>query len=298
MTETAIKKRPARRRDSVGFKIAAYLFMALFALWVLVPFYVILVTSFTSLNELMSSISFIWFPKEGISFDGYKTILFEDILAVGGMSSLFRGFLNTMWMTVPPLLVGLFVSGLAGYAYAKLKFRASNTLYMLTLATMMIPGAVMTMPSYLFYDAIGWSQGPLPMMIPALFGGAGTVFFMRQFLSGIPSDLIDAGKIDGMSYFGMYVKIMIPLSIPAFLAQGILGFVGGYNNYLGPLLYLNGRVELYTLQLALSVLQGVYYADQSVQCASAVIALIPILIVYIVCQKFFIEGVAASGMKD
>lgn len=121
---------------------------------------------------------------------------------------------------------------------------------------------------------------------------------MRQFFSGIPGDLIDAGKIDGMSYFGMYVKIMIPLSIPAFLAQGILGFVGGYNNYLGPLLYLNGRVELYTLQLALSVLQGVYYADQSVQCASAVIALIPILIVYIVCQKFFIEGVAASGMKD
>ena len=301
MTKAATEKKNTgepRRYEGLAFKIVAYIFLALFCLWVLVPFYVIIVTSLTSITELMSSIRFIWFPQEGVRFESYYTVLFDDILAVGGMSSLLRGFLNTMWMTVPPLLISLFVSGLAAYSYAKLNFKAKNTLYMITLATMMIPSAVLTMPSYLFYDAIGWSQGPLPLVIPTLFGNAGTVFFLRQFFAGIPSDLIDAGKIDGMGYFSMYVKIMLPLSVPAFLAQGILGFVGGYNNYLGPLLYLNGQVELYTLQLSLSVLNGIYYADQSVQCASAVIAILPILVIYLICQKFFIQGVAATGLKD
>ena len=301
MTEAVAEKKNAgrtRSRDGLVFKIVAYIFLALFCLWVLVPFYVIIITSLTSVTEIMSSIRFIWFPREGVSFESYYTVLFDDILAVGGMSSLLRGFLNTMWMTVPPLLVNLFVSGLAAYSYAKLNFRAKNVLYIITLATMMIPSAVMTMPSFLFYDAIGWSQGPLPLMIPTLFGSAGTVFFLRQFFAGIPSDLIDAGKIDGMGYFSMYGKRMLPLSVRAFLAQGFLGFVGGYNNYLGPLLYLNGKVELYTLQLSLSVLQGIYYADQSVQCASAVIAILPLLIIYLVCQKFFIQGVAATGLKD
>ena len=300
-TDTRKEKRRSRAyrlREGLSFKIVSYVFLALFCVWVLLPFYVIVITSLTSITELMSSIRFIWFPKEGISFEGYNTVLFDDMLAVGGMSSLLRGFLNTMWMTVPSLFVNLFVSGLAAYSYAKLNFKAKNTLYMITIATMMIPSAVMTMPSYLFYDAIGWSQGPLPIIIPTMFGSAGTVFFLKQFFSGIPTDLIDAGKIDGMGYFSMYIKIMLPLSVPAFLAQGILGFVGGYNNYLGPLLYLNGRVEMYTLQLSLSVLQGIYGSDQSVQCASAVIAILPLLVIYLVCQKFFIQGVAATGLKD
>ena len=190
MTKAATEKKNTgepRRYEGLAFKIVAYIFLALFCLWVLVPFYVIIVTSLTSITELMSSIRFIWFPQEGASFESYYTVLFDDILAVGGMSSLLRGFLNTMWMTVPPLLISLFVSGLAAYSYAKLNFKAKNTLYMITLATMMIPSAVLTMPSYLFYDAIGWSQGPLPLVIPTLFGNAGTVFFLRQFFAGIPT---------------------------------------------------------------------------------------------------------------
>lgn len=299
MTDTMTKTKThvrGKKHDSPVFKIVAYIFLALYTLAILVPFYVIIVTSLTTFEELMSRLEFIWIPEQW-SLEAYRTVLLDDRLAINGVSSLLRGFFNTLWMTVPTMLVGLFVSGLAAYAYSKLRFKASNTLYMITLATMMVPTAVLTLPSYLYYDFLGWSHGPLPILIPGLFGSAGTVFFLRQFFAGIPDDLIEAGKLDGMGYFAMYVKIMIPLSVPAFLAQGIFAFVSGYNNYMGPMLYLTDRQMLWPLQLALGQLQAMYGDDNAVQCASAMVSLVPLIIVYLVCQKFFIQGVAAAGLK-
>ena len=296
MTNTAVTNvKREKKHDSPVFKTVAYIFLALYTLAILVPFYVIIVTSLTTYEELMSKLEFIWIPEKW-SLEAYVTILLKDRLAVNGVSSLLRGFFNTLWMTVPTMLIGLFVSGLAAYSYSKLRFKAKNVLYMTMLATMMIPGAVMTMPSYLYYDFLGWSHGPLPLIIPGMFGGAATVFFLRQFFSGIPDDLIEAGKLDGMGYFAMYVKIMIPLSVPAYIAQGIFAFVGGYNNYMGPMLYLIDNQMLWTLQLALGQLQA-QYGDQPIQCAAAMVSLMPLIIIYIICQRFFIQGVATAGLK-
>lgn len=292
------KERKKRKStEGLAFKIVAYCFLALFTLVVLVPFYVILITSFTSYEEIMSKLEFIWFPQN-FSFEAYRAVLVEDRLAINGVSSLLRGFFNTMWQVIPTMCVSLFVSGLAGYAYAKLQFKAKNWLYFLTLSTMMIPGATLTMPAYLYYDALGWSHSVLPIMIPGMFGGAATIFFFRQFFMGIPTSLFEAAKLDGMGYFRMYVQIVIPLAVPAFLAQGIFAFVGGYNNYMGPMLYLIDNQSLWSLQLALGQMQAQYGSDQAIQCASAVVALVPLLIVYIFCQRFFIQGVATAGLKD
>lgn len=277
--------------------ILSYIFLAVYSLVVLIPFYVIISTSFISLQEQMLTTQFKWFPDEWV-LDAYVTVLVNDTTAVNGVSSILRGFFNTIWMSVPTAVIGLFVSGLAAYAHAKLQFRAKNVLFSITLATMMVPSAVLTLPSYLYYDAIGWSNGPLPLIIPGMFGGASMVFFMRQFFAGIPTDLIEAGKLDDMGYFKMYVTIMVPLSVPAFLAQGIFAFVSSYNNYMGPLLYLSLKRDLWTLQLALGLIQSQYSYNKAVQCASAVVALVPIVIVYLVCQRFFIQGVAAAGMKE
>ena len=163
------EKKKRKKINSLAFKIVAYLFLVIFLLCVLVPFYVILATSFTSYEEIMSTLEFIWWPDK-VSFEAYTAVLIEDRLAINGMSSLLRGFINTMWQVIPTMLGGLFVSGLAAYAYSKLHFKAKNVLYVLTLATMMIPGAALTMPTYLYYDALGWSHSVLPIMIPGLFG--------------------------------------------------------------------------------------------------------------------------------
>jgi multiple sugar transport system permease protein len=133
-------------------------------------------------------------------------------------------------------------------------------------------------------------------MIPGMFGAAACVFFMRQFFAGIPDSLIEAAKLDGLGFIGIFFQIMVPLSVPALLAQGLLGFIGGYNDYFGPLIYLQSN-ELYSLQIALSVFANVYGDEQNVVMAGTIIALIPTLIIYFIAQDFFIEGIATSGIK-
>ena len=138
----------------------------------------------------------------------------------------------------------------------------------------------------------------MPLIIPGLFGSAGTMFFLRQFYTGVPKELFEAGKLDGMGHFRMYIQIMLPLTVPAFLAQFIFSFVNGYNNYASPLLYLNGIEELYPMQLAMSNLQKQFSGMGSpVICAFALIGLLPPITIFLVCQKFFIQGVAVTGLK-
>lgn len=295
MIRNKSKKKKEGLESSI-LKVVAYAYFIVFALCVLIPFYVMFKDSITTQAEAIAKLKFAWFPKQGITLQAYMTALVSDVLQAYNITIL-RSFWNTMWQTLPSLLCSLFVSGLAGFAYAKLDFPGKEKFFMATLATMMIPGAVMTMPSYLFFDAIGWSNSVLPLIIPGLFGGATTIFFLRQFFKGIPTALLDAAKIDGMGFMGMYVKIMIPLAKPAFISQFIFGFIGGYNSYMGPLLYLNGRIELYPLQMALTLFRSIYVAEPPVIAAFTILALVPLLIIYIFMQRYFVEGIAASGVK-
>ena len=290
------ENRAPKSRGRRLMQVLAYVWFILFTLCVLLPFYVVLKKSFTSEKEMLSTMRFEWFPQMGATVEAFKTALFSDVLNAYGIN-IFRSFFNTLWQGVPTLLIGLFVSGLAAFAYAKLDFPGKKILFSVTLATMMIPGAVMTMPSYIFYDSIGWSHTVLPVMIPGMFGGAITVFFLRQFFAGIPTDLVEAAKIDGMGFMRIYTSIMIPLAKSAFLAQFIFGFIGAYNNYMAPLLYLNGQTTLYPLQMALSLFRGIYSGNEAVVAAFTVLALLPLLLVYVFLQKYFVEGIATTGVK-
>lgn len=288
-----------KNRASVGSviaKIVTYFYFILFSLCILIPFYIMLKNSVTSEVENLTSMKFSWFPKMGITFDAYDTALNSNILDAYGISIL-RGFYNTLWQTIPTLLIGLFVSGLAAFAYSKLRIPGKNKFFMITLATMMIPGAVLTMPAYVYYDSIGWSNTVLPIIIPGMFGSATTIFFLRQFFKGIPTDLLDAARLDGLGFMGMYTRIMIPLAKPAFISQFIFGFIGGYNNYMGPLLYLNGQPDLYPLQMSLTLYRSIYGGEPAIVAALTILALLPLLLIYIFMQRFFVEGIATSGIK-
>ena len=187
-------------------------------------------------------------------------------------------------------------SSVSAYAFAKLKFKGKNLMFALLLFTMMLPGIVMLIPSYILFDALYLTDTYFPLMAPAMFGSAACVFFLRQFFSGIPDEVIDAAKLDGLSYPGIYWKIMLPLSLPAVFAQAILGFVAGYNDYLAPLIYLTSP-EKYTLQIALQFFSGSTLKDLPTVMAGAVLALLPTTLIYVFAQKYFVEGIAITGLK-
>lgn len=278
-------------------KTLIYVVLMLFALWIFIPFSLVLVTSLKTASEA-NSLNFKWWPEEGFTLQGYQAVFeYTTGSAIEGVPLLIMGFFNTLWIILPPTILGLFCSSLSAYAFAKLRFKGKNWLFSLLLLTMMIPGTILLTPSYIIFNQIGWVDTPLPLMIPGMFGAATCVFFMRQFYMGIPTELLEAAKLDGMGYFTMFWKIMVPLSVPALLAQGLLGFIGGYNDYLGPLIYLQSP-EMYTLQITLNLLKDKFsLRNVPAMMAATIISIVPTITLYLVAQKYFVEGIATSGMK-
>lgn len=297
MTDTnVIETIVPRKRLNKGASWVVYVILIFYALVIILPFFIIISTSLKTWQEASSS-DFHLFPQNGWDISGYREVFTYRANYEASLPTIIRSFLNTLMYIIPPTLLGLFTSSIAGYAFAKLRFKAKNLMYTALLATMMIPGIICLAPTYAIYDMLGWVDTPLPLMIPGMFGAAACVFFMRQFYMGIPDSLVEAAKIDGAGYFQIFFRIMVPLSIPALMAQGILGFVGGYNDYFNPLIYLQSS-DMYTLQVALRSFAGVYVSEPNVVMAGTIIALIPTLIIYFIAQNYFVEGIVASGIKQ
>ena len=289
------KMRSQKTRKIIS-QVVIYAILVLYAAIIIFPFLVVLITSLKTYQDA-THIPFEWVPSMGFTGDNYVEVFTYNPQMNAAMSSIIQGFLNTLMYIIPPTLIGLFTSSISAYAFSKLRFRAKNWMYSVLLGTMMIPGMITLAPQLSLYDMIGWIDTPLPLMIPGMFGAAACVFFMRQYYVGIPDSIIEAAKIDGLGFLGIFFRIMVPLSVPALLAQGLLGFIGGYNDFMGPLLYL-GPANLQTLQLALRTLASTYGDEPNVIMAACIVALVPMLIVYFVCQKFFINGIIAGGLKD
>ena len=281
----------ARRRKELLRKTIIYAGLILFSLFVLFPFAIMLISSFKHKEETIGS--FTWWPEMGFTLQGYENA-FEK---VASSTSIVEGFFNTLWIIIPPTIIGLLVSTLAAYAFAKMRFRGKKVMFGLLIATMMVPGIATLVPSYIIYDYLGITvDAPFfPLMVPGMFGAAACVFFMRQAIFAIPDSVIEASRIDGIGPFGCFVKIVLPLVKPALLSQGVLGFVAGYNDYFGPLIYLKSDYQ--TLQIAVSVFSDRYSGDWSSILAANVVAIIPTVLIYIFVQKYFIEGITAGGEK-
>lgn len=297
----AVKKKirtvKSRRRKENIKLVFDYAFLILIAIFILLPFYVILITSFKT-NPEATSLPFTWLPQEAWNFKSYAEVLLEDVSGGSrGVSSILVGFKNTMIITIPSTLMGLLTSGLSAYAFAKLRFRGKKIGFSLLLLTMMFPGIVMLVPSYMIYDKLGLvGDSFFPLMVPGMFGAAAAVFFLRQYFQGIPNELLEAATIDGMGELGIFFKIMVPLSKPAFITQAILGFIGGYNDYFGPLLYLQNPKK-YTLQIALRFFEGTNVGNWPTVMAGAVVSLIPTILIFVFAQRYFVEGITRTGIK-
>lgn len=281
----------ARRRKEWLRKLIIYSGLVLFALFVLFPFAIMVISSLKHKEETIGG--FTWWPKMGLTLRGYANAFKK----VASSTSIIEGFFNTLWIIIPPTLVGLLTSTLSAYAFAKLRFRGKKVMFGLLIATMMVPGIATLVPSYIIWDYLGVTvDAPfVPLMIPGMFGAAACVFFMRQSINAIPDSVIEASRIDGIGPFGCFVKIVLPLIKPSLLAQGVLGFVGGYNDYFGPLIYLKSDYQ--TLQIAVSVFSDRYSGDWPSILAANIVAIIPTILIYIFVQRYFIEGITAGGEK-
>ncbi|WP_214627708.1 carbohydrate ABC transporter permease [Paenibacillus agaridevorans] len=267
-------------------RLSAYVFLIVGTVFMLLPFLWMFSTSL-KLEGKVFEYPIRWIP-EPIEWSNYVTVLTE--------APLFGGLMNTLIIILPPMFVGLLTSALAAYAFAKLRFPGREFLFVALLTTMMIPGVVTMIPTFILFKTIGWLDSWKPLMIPGLFGSAACVFFLRQYFRTIPSELEDAAKIDGLNPFGVFVRIMLPLSKPALAAQGIFGFLGGYNDFLGPLIYINSP-EKFTLQLVLASFQGYYVSNWTLIMAGSVLALIPTVILFFFAQRYFVEGITMTGLK-
>jgi multiple sugar transport system permease protein len=297
------KKTKINQNPLVTFGI--YFALIFFLLFTMLPFYVIIANSITPTLEISDAASFVAIPSS-IDLLGFTQIftfgnnLIKEFMVFENVSRILTGFYNMFWQVVPKSIISLFVSGLAGYSYCKLKFKLKNFMFAFMLTTMMIPMATMTFVSFTFYVKLGWYKTVLPLIVPGLFGGAGTIFFMKQFFEGVPTEILEAARIDGLGEISIYFKIAMPLAMPAFISQFILTFIGGYNSYTGPLLYLDNLHELYPLQLVLQKsLTANIGASRNEQFVSSivVIAILPILLIYLFGQKFFISGITSGAVK-
>lgn len=282
-----------RKVKTVFSAILNHVIVVLFAAFVIIPLYVVIITSFKTTAEANGTI-FHWWPKEGFAIDGYIKIFTTNQVN----RNLIRAFGTTLWMYVPTIIVGVFVSAMAAYGFAKMDFFLNKPIFAILMSSLTLPNSVGMIASIVIYNGIGWMGTPLPLMIPRMMGSIGIVFFLRQFYMGLPDDLIGAARVDGLGDYGIFLRIALPLSMPALGSQFILTFIAAYNDYLGPLYYLIGNPELYPLQLSLSYWRTNSNPDWSVLMAGAMVATIPMLCLYLLSQKFILKGVAiTSGLK-
>ena len=291
--EPAVKQ---RKKVKIS-RIVIYAILGIWTLFLFLPVYTLIISSITPAEEASAS-TFTWFPKHP-TLQPYADLFVHDpYIARVGLPTLVYGFINTMWITLLPVVIGLIVTGLSAYAYSKLSFPGQKIIFKIAFAVSMIPLGAFSVISYLYYDLLGWTESALPLIIPGLFGSMNTVFFLKMYYETVPNEILEAARIDGKGTFGVFFSMLLPLAVPAFIAQFIFGFVGGYNSYMGPLLYLpQDDASTWTLQLALSKMQEIFPNDANIRCASMLLGMVPLVILYAFCQKLFIEGIAVGGVK-
>lgn len=208
-----------------------------------------------------------------------------------------RAYFNSFYIAAVVVVVQLITASMAGYAFAKLKFRGHNLLFILFLATMMIPSQVTMIPLFIIMKNLGLLGSHMSLILPAALFNAFGVFLMRQFISSLPGELEEAATIDGASVPQIFFRIILPLVKPSLSAFGIFVFLGQWNNFLYPLIFLN-KTETFTVPLMLNFFKGTYATDYPLLMAGTVISILPVLVVYLFFQKQIIQGIAITGMKN
>ena len=266
-------------------KVLLYIFLILMAAVMLLPFLWMLSASLKQDRDVFT------FPIQWIPADPE----WSNYQKIWTQIPLLTYILNTVKLTIIVTLLQLFTSSFAAYAFSKLRFKGRNALFLGYIATIAVPWQAYMVPQFMMLRGMGLNNTHLAIIILQAFSAFG-VFLMKQFYEGVPTELCEAARIDGMTEYGIYAKIMLPLAKPAISTLTIFTFVNTWNDFLGPYIYLT-RDNLKTIQLGLRSFIGQYSSEYGLIMAGSVVTMIPVIAVFLALQKYFVEGVASSGLK-
>lgn len=270
-------------------KVFTWLALVFGSLVFMVPFYVMIVMALKTPNEIATTSAWSW-PKD-LTWENFGLVLSNPNVSF----QLF--FKNTITIAGLSTLGILVSSSLVGFAFARLKFRGRDRLFILLLSTMMLPGIVTLIPTFLLYKHLNWIDTFLPLWVPAWFGGgAFNIFLLRQFFMGIPRELDEAALLDGASYSTVFWRVIIPLSKPALATVGIFSFIYTWRDFQGPLIFLNSP-EKQTLELGLQTYRSLNNEQWNLMMAGAVLVMIPLILLFLVGQRWFVKGIVLTGGK-
>ena len=294
MASTTITRELATPRDAIASSTRPprrvlsdwWLYPLLIALSItfLIPFAWLVLTSFKPTSELFAGTLL---PSR------FTTEHYQDVFA---NSPVVRWFGNTLLVSVLAVVSVVFSSALVAFGFARLRFRGRNVLFALVIATYMLPVGVTLIPTFLIWNQLNAVGTFFPLWAGNLFGSAFYIFMLRQFLLTIPQDLADAARVDGAGYFRIFWDIMLPLVRPALVAVAIFEFQAKWNDLLNPLIYLN-RPAMYTMALGLTSFKTEFEMQWGIWMAASVIFTLPMIILFFLAQRFFVEGVAMTGIK-
>ncbi|HZT44115.1 MAG TPA: carbohydrate ABC transporter permease [Chthonomonadaceae bacterium] len=262
--------------------------VALGAVLFLLPILFLFVTAFKPDSEI---IKFQGLVPHHATLDNFRQILSspEEI-------PIFRWFANSVFISSMVTLLVLTVDSLAAYALARLDLPGKRWVFALIVGTLMVPGQILLVPVYLILNRLGWLDTPLALIVPAGAGAFG-VFLLHQFFLSIPKDLEEAATLDGCGRFGIFWRIVLPLSKAALATLGIFTFIGSWNDFLGPLVFLDS-VDKYTLPMGIALFQTSYFVEYGLTLAASVLCTIPALIAFLLFQRAIVKSIALTGLTD
>jgi multiple sugar transport system permease protein len=285
-TTPSITRRKKRRTPgSIAATVAVYAALIVLALLFLVPFYLIVRNSLSSEADLTSS-HWTFFPSS-LHWGNFKELFTDIPMSTGLKNSAIIGIVQTGGQIV--------LASMAGYGLARIPYRHANKVFYAILGTLMIPAAVTFVPSYVLVSSLGWVSTLRGLMIPGLFSGF-AAFLFRQYFLNFPKELEEAGRVDGLNYWGAYWRIVVPNSLNFFAAIGVITFIGNWNSFLWPLVIGQSDTSE-TVQVVMSTFITAQTINLHELFAAAAIAILPLVLIFIFLQRYLVQGVAQTGIK-
>ncbi|MFV0503852.1 MAG: carbohydrate ABC transporter permease [Lachnospirales bacterium] len=209
----------------------------------------------------------------------------------------FRYLRNTLIIVVSSVLGAIFAASLCAFSFTRMRWPGRDKIFIIILTSLMMPGIVTLIPTFMMWSKLGFTNTLVPLTVPIWFGGSVyNIFLFRQFFMTIPRELDEASYVDGATFFQVYRKVILPLAKPAAVIVGLFSFLGSWNDFMGPLIYLHDETK-YTLSLGLQLFQGSYTAQWHLLMAASVLVIIPSILVFFVGQRYIIDGISTTGLK-